>query len=66
MTFIGEEHYCAEIVEKADFQNVIVCKEIDGEKGTIIGLIVRITAQLAGLSLSFKKYKNILVYLKKK
>jgi len=58
MTFIGEEHYCAQIVKETDFQNVIVCKEIDGEKGTIIGLIVRITAQLAELSLSFKKFKN--------
>ena len=65
MEYIGEEHYCAEILEKEDDwfekgQMVIACKKIDHgeERSKIIGNIVRITAQLAELSFSFKKFKN--------
>lgn len=58
MAFIGEEHYCAQISDDFQKDAVIACKEIDPDRSKIVGLIVRITAQLAELSLSFKKFKN--------
>jgi hypothetical protein len=61
MAFIGEEHYCAERVDKID-GDIIFSKQIAEEN--IVSMIIRITAQLAGLSLSFKKYKNTrVIYL---
>jgi len=69
---IGEEHYCAEILENDNWfereQMVIVCKSInpDEERSQIVSIIIRITAQLAELSLSFKKFQNTrVIYLDK-
>uniref|UniRef100_A0A6C0HSD1 Uncharacterized protein n=1 Tax=viral metagenome TaxID=1070528 RepID=A0A6C0HSD1_9ZZZZ len=69
--FIGEEHYCAEILEKdlEKKQLAVLCKKIDfstpeEERSQIVGIIVRITAQLAELSFSFKKFQNTrVIYL---
>ena len=64
---IGEEHYCAEILEKVKGQ-VIASKKIEPgeERSQIVSIIIRITAQLAELSLSFKKFQNTrVIYLEK-
>jgi len=70
---IGEEQYCAEILEKeVDWFNqgkmIVACKPIEAgkERSKIVSMIVRITAQLAELSFSFHKFKNTrVVYLGK-
>jgi hypothetical protein len=72
--FIGEEHYCAEILEEeVDWvekkQMAILCKKIEfstpeEERSQIVSIIVRITTQLAELSFSFKKFQNTrVIYL---
>ena len=64
---IGEEHYCAKILEKVKGE-IIASKKIEPgeERSQIVSIIIRITAQLAELSLSFKKFQNTrVIYLEK-